>query len=41
MMLVFRWNRPVGNYVFFECWDQCLHGRLGLVVVSRPVRESR
>ena len=30
----------VGNYAFLESWDKCLHGRLGPVVVSRPVGES-
>ena len=38
---VFHWSRPVGNYAFLESRDQCLHGRLGSVVVSRTVGESR
>ena len=40
-MQVFHWGRPVGNYAFLESRDQCLQGRLGLVVVSPPVGESR
>ena len=41
IMQVFHWGRPVGNYVVFESREQCLQGRLGLDVVSRPVGESR
>ena len=40
-MQVFHWGRPVGNYAFFEGQEQCLQGRLGSVVVSRPVGESQ
>ena len=39
-MQVFHWGGPVGNYAFLESRDQYLQGWLGLVVVSRPVRES-
>ena len=38
---VFHWAWPVGNYAFLESRDQCLHGRLGSVVVSRPVEKSQ
>ena len=38
---VFHWGWPVGNCVFFESREQCLQGRLGSVVISRPVGESR
>ena len=38
---VFHWGQPVGNYAFLESRDQCLQGRLGAIVVSRPVSESR
>ena len=41
LMWVFHWSRPVGNYVLFGSRDQCLHGRLGSVVVSRLVGKSR
>ena len=40
-MGMFDWGGPVCNYVFLESRDQCLHGWLGSVVVSRPVGESR
>ena len=41
VMQVFHWGQPVGNHAFLESRDQCLQGRLGSVVVSRPVEESR
>ena len=41
LMQVFHWSRPAGNYAFLESQDQCLHGRLALVVFSQPVGESR
>ena len=37
----FHWSRPVGNCAFLESQDQCLQDRLGSVVVSQPVGESR
>ena len=33
VMGLFHWSRPVGIYVFFQSWDQCLQGWLGSVVV--------
>ena len=39
VMQVFHWGRLVGKYAFVESRDQCLRGRLGLVVVSWPVGE--
>ena len=38
---VFHWSQPAGNYAFLESRDQCLHGRLGSVVLSWPVGESQ
>ena len=38
---VFHWSRLAGNYAFLESQDQCLHVRLGSVVVSRPAEESQ
>ena len=40
LLQCFHWNRQAGNYAFLESRDQCLHGRLGSVASSRPVRES-
>ena len=39
-MGVFHWSQVVGNYVFFDCWEQCLQSRLGSVVVSQLVEGS-
>ena len=40
-MQCFHWNQQAGNYAFLVSRDQCLHGWLGSVASSRPVRESR
>ena len=32
--------QPVGNQGIFEGQEQCLHSRVGSVVVSRPVRKT-
>ena len=37
----FHWDRPAGNYVFFEGQELSLHSRLGSVTLFRLVTVAR